>query len=529
MAAFGMQNNNPIEGFRGDSTQVYGWSGGWNVDMRNPGDSCVAGKRDNSMPSEFGSPFELYDSAQSQSPMSQFERDMQFQMRMMMQIMDRFMQYIEAMLRAQMGEQGGGHAPGGGGDSPSGSNSNGGDSGHHCHQADGGTKPGHDRGATPGHNGGATGHDGGTKPGHDGSATGNDGGTKPGHDGGSNPSHGGGTQPGNDGGTKSGDGGTKPGNDGGTKSGDGGTKPGNDGGTKPGDGGTKPGHDDNNPIGDDGAPRFADTGVKRGRSIYRDDFSGSKGEHPNSDVFDTQHIGPDGKTRQRGPSIHENAMISDENTVMDGKGHLQLFADKQRTLDPETGEYVDYTKGSFHTAKDAANHEKGLTFNLKDYPNGIVIETRAKHPTNPGAKFDALWIMTDHWAADPAKGEHKRDTIEYDAAEGGGAGITVHYPVKEDGKSVSHTGGYKHLNLEDGKFHTYTVAISHNGDVVQYVDGKQEFAQKGVFPTDKVLHLKASLEVSPKWTGKKYTGDGGLNSDGAGIIDYLDVSELKPE
>jgi hypothetical protein len=81
--------------------------------------------------------------------------------------------------------------------------------------------------------------------------------------------------------------------------------------------------------------------------------------------------------------------------------------------------------------------------------------------------------------------------------------------------------------LEDGKFHTYTVAISHNGDVVQYIDGKQAFAQKDVFPTDKVLHVKASLEVSPKWTGKKYTGDGGLNSDGAGIIDYLDVSEMK--
>lgn len=505
MAAFGMQNN-PVEGFRSESTQSYGWSGGWNVDMRNPGDSRVAGNQNKAMPFEFGSPLELYDSAQSQSPMSQFERDMQFQMRMMMQIMDRFMQYMEALLRAQMGDQGGGGGTSGngGGDSypRSGGSGGGGDSGHHCHHADGGTKPVHG------------------------------GGTKPGHDGSNNPTDDGGTKPGNDGGTKPGhDGGTKPGNDGGTKPGhDGGTKPGHDGGTKPGnDGGTKPGHDDNNaPIGDNGAPRFADTGVQRGRTIYRDDFSGSKGEHPNSDVFDTQHIGPDGKTRQRGPSIQENAMISDDNTVMDGKGHLQLFADKQRTLDPQTGEYVDYTKGSFHTAKDATNHEKGLTFNLKDYPNGIVIETRAKHPTNSGAKFDALWIMTDHWAADPAKGERKRDTIEYDAAEGGGAGITVHYPVKEGDKSVSHTGGYHHMDLEDGKFHTYTVAISHNGDVVQYVDGKQVFQQKDVFPTDKELHLKASLEVSPKWTGKKYTGDGGMNSDGAGIIDYLDVSELKP-
>ncbi|MBS1953726.1 MAG: hypothetical protein JST89_06065 [Cyanobacteria bacterium SZAS-4] len=480
MAAFGMQNI-PVEGFQNDNTQSYQWSGGWNVDMRSPGDSRFACNRNNTMPSEFGSPFELYDSSQSQSPMSQFERDMQFQMRMMMQIMDRFMQYMEALLKNQMGDQGGGGggAPGtgGGGDSQTGSGSSGGDSGHHCHHADGGTKPVHD------------------------------GGTKPGHDGGGNPSNGGGTKPGNDGGIN----------------------PGHDGGTKPGnDGGTKPGHDNNPPVGDDGAPRFANTGVQRGRTIYRDDFSGSKGEHPNSNVFDTQHIGPDGKTRQRGPSIHEDAMISDANTVMDGKGHLQLFADKQRTFDPESGEYVNYTKGSLHTAPDAANHEKGLTFNLKDYPNGIVIETRAKHPTNPGAKFDALWIMTDHWAADPAKGEKKRDTIEYDAAEGGGAGITVHYPVKEGDKSVSYTGGYHHMDLEDGKFHTYTVAISHNGNVVQYVDGEKVFSQKDVFPTDKDLHLKASLEVSPQWTHKKYTGDGGMNSDGAGIIDYLDVSELKP-
>ncbi len=428
MAAFGMQNN-PLEGFRGDNTQVCGRASGWNVDMTNPGDSRVALNRNNSMPSEFGSPFELYDASQSKSPSNQFE-DMQFQMRMVMQMMERFMQYMEAMLRTQMGGQSVGDRS----------------SGQHCDHADGGHK-------------------------------------------------------------SVDDGGIKPGND----------------------GGTKPVHDDGGSVNDGGATKYADTGVKRGRTIYRDDFSGSKGDHPNSNVFDTQHIGPDGLTRQRGASIQENAMISDNNTVMDGNGHLQLFADKQRTLDPKTGEYVDYTKGSFNTGRDAATNEKGLTFNLKDHPNGIVIETRAKHPTNPGAKFDALWIMTDHWAADPAKGEKKKDTIEYDAAEGGGAGITVHYPVKDaSGKSVSIYGGGAHRKLEDGKFHTYTVSISHNGDVVEYIDGKQAFAQKDVFPTDKELHLKASLEVSPKWTGKKYTGDGGLNSDGAGMIDYLDVSELKP-
>jgi hypothetical protein len=33
--------------------------------------------------------------------------------------------------------------------------------------------------------------------------------------------------------------------------------------------------------------------------------------------------------------------------------------------------------------------------------------------------------------------------------------------------------------------------------------------------------------VSPKWTVKTHTSAGGMNSDAAGIIDYVDVSELK--
>ncbi len=376
MQAFGMQNS--VEGFRKESTHVSGRTSGWDVDWTNRSDFKAVGNRNNAMPAEFGSPFELYDGSQSQSPLNQFERNMQFQMQMMMQVMDRFMQYMEAMFRAQMGDPSssgdvpsgsGGGGAGSGGDTSTGSGGSGGDSGHHCHHVD--HKPV------------------------------NDGGSKPGNDGGSKPGSDGGTKPGNDGGSKPGnDGGSKPGNDGGTK-------PGSDGGTKPGnDGGTKPGSDV--PIGDHGAPKYADTGVQRGRTIYRDDFNGAKGEHPNSNVFDTQHIGPDGLTRQRGDSIHEDAIISDNNTVMDGNGHLQLFADKQKTLDPKTGEYVDYTKGSFNTGKDSATNEKGLTFNLKDYPNGLVIETRAKHPENSGTKFDALWIMTNTGPPIPLKVRRRR-------------------------------------------------------------------------------------------------------------------------
>ncbi len=275
--------------------------------------------------------------------------------------------------------------------------------------------------------------------------------------------------------------------------------------------------------------RYEDTGITRGRTIFRDDFNGERGERPNQAVFDTAHIGADGKTRQRGESIHEDGIISANNTVQDGEGHLQLFPVRQRTYDEVGKEYVNYTKGSMHTTN-------GLNFNLKDHPDGIAIEVRAKHPTRDGAKFNALWIMTERWAADPAKGERQGDTIEYDAAEGGGADIAIHYPTKgESGKSEDHYGGGAHpkdVNFNDGNFHTYTIVITPNektgrGDVVQYVDGKKEFAKENVFPGDKDLHLKASLEISPKWTHKTLTGPGGMNSDAAGVIDYIDVSELK--
>lgn len=276
--------------------------------------------------------------------------------------------------------------------------------------------------------------------------------------------------------------------------------------------------------------RYADTGVVRGRTIFRDDFNGARGEKPNQQVFDTAHIGADGKTRQRGPSIDEDGIIDVDNTVQDGKGHLQLFAERERTYDPVAKEYVNYTKGSMHTTE-------GLNFNLKDHPEGVVVEVRAKHPTADGAKFNALWLMTERWGADPAKGEVKGDTIEYDAAEGGGADIAIHYPVKDmaTGKSKDNYGGGAHpkdVDFNDGKFHTYTVVITPNektgrGDVVQYVDGKKVFQKENVFPGDKDLHLKASMEVSPKWTKKTLTSEGGMDSDAAGVIDYIDVSELK--
>jgi hypothetical protein len=473
MASFGMQS--PAEQFRTESSPIFGRQGNWDVDMRRVGDSRTACGRHASLPAEFGSQFELYDSTQEQSRASCFEKNLQLEMRLMERYIEQLIKYIESMLQSCMTSQNGDLTGSGAGGTKSGT--------------DGGIKSGTDAGTT----------------------SGSDGGTKSGMDGG----------------TKSGsDGGMKSGTDGGTKSGsDGGTKSGSDGGTKSGSGTS------GSQSGNGSSPEmyYADTPVKRGKTIYRNDFNGARGEHPDSNVFDTQHISPDGLTRQRGKSIDEDAIISDSNTVMDGNGHLQLFADKQRTYDPVAKEFVDYTKGSFNTGKDKADNEHGLTFNLKDYPNGIVIETRAMHPQNPGTKFDALWIMTKDWAADPAKGQKMKDTIEYDAAEGGGAGITVHYPVKDSsGKSVDHYGGGAHPDLEDGKYHTYTVAISHNGDVVEYIDGKQAFAQRDVFPTNQDLHLKASLEVSPKWTGKRYTGNGGMNSDGAGYIDYLDVSEMKP-
>lgn len=273
--------------------------------------------------------------------------------------------------------------------------------------------------------------------------------------------------------------------------------------------------------------RYADTGVERGRTLFRDDFNGKLGEEPNRKVFDTEHIGADGKTRQRGDSIQEKGIISEDNTVMDGKGHLQLFAKKEQTWDPVAKEYVPYTKGSYHTSD-------GMNFTLDDHPDGVVIEVRAKHPTAPGAKFNALWIMTRDWTA--KQGEKPGSTVEYDAAEGGGADIAIHWPYKDANgdTKVKHPGGFhpKDVDFEDGQFHTYTVAITKNpetgrGDVTEYIDGKKEYSAKSIFPNDKPLHIKASMEVSPKWTGKTLTSAGGMNSDAAGIIDYVDVSELK--
>lgn len=306
--------------------------------------------------------------------------------------------------------------------------------------------------------------------------------------------------------------------------------PGKENPSEPGDRDTE-GGGANPPITDSGSQsgRYANTGIERGRTIFRDDFSGNRGERPNQDIFDTAHIGADGKTRQRGESIDEDGIISVKNTVQDGNGHLQLFPVKERTYDEVGKEYVNYTKGSMHTTD-------GLNFNLKDHPDGVAIEVRAKHPTRDGAKFNALWIMTERWAADPSKGESKGDTIEYDAAEGGGADIAIHYPVKDmaTGKSKDNYGGGAHpdIDFEDGKFHTYTVVITPNdktgrGDVVQYIDGKKVFSKENVFPGDKDLHLKSSLEISPKWTKKTLTGPGGMDSDAAGVIDYMDISELK--
>ncbi|RTL38457.1 MAG: hypothetical protein EKK48_21360 [Candidatus Melainabacteria bacterium] len=484
MAVFRMQDNS--ESFRAFSTEIFARSECWNVDMTNPADSRTANNSGAALPIEFGCHLEFYDSSKDHSVAGQIDIDMKLQMRMMTQMA--VMQLGQAMINRSVAEWAN-QSGSGNGDGLNVGNIWDGHGSHHCD---------HDRHESRGGD----------------AKSGSDSGTKSGSDNG--------TKSGSDSGTKSGtESGTKSGSDSGTKSGsDSGTKSGADSGTKSGSDGQ---HESDN------APKYADTPVKRGRTVYRTDFNGSKGEHPDGDVFDTQHIGPTGLTRQRGESIHENAIISDNNSVMDGEGHLQLFAQKQKTYDPVAKEYVDYTKGSFNTGKDKADHEKGLTFNLKDYPNGLVIETRAMHPKNAGTKFDALWIMTKDWAADPAKGQKRKDTIEYDAAEGGGAGITVHYPEKDaSGKSVDHFGGSAHMDLQDGKYHTYTVAISHNGDVVEYVDGKEAFAKKAVFPTDKELHLRASLEVSPKWTKKTYTGNGGMNSDGAGYIDYLDVSEMKP-
>jgi hypothetical protein len=320
-----------------------------------------------------------------------------------------------------------------------------------------------------------------------------------------------------------------------------GTKQNEGGKTNPGDDRSKPatpakGDDNSNYAGDNqsrGADadnpnkRYADTGIERGRTIFRDDFSGKLGEQPNRKVFDTEHIGADGKTRQRGKNIQEKGLIDVDNTVMDGKGNLQMFAKKEQTWDPVAKEFVPYTKGSYHTSD-------GLNFTLDDHPDGVAIEVRAKHPTADGAKFNALWIMTRDWTA--KQGEKPGSTVEYDAAEGGGADIAIHWPYKDaNGETqVKHPGGFhpKDVDFEDGQFHTYTVVITKNpetgrGDVTEYVDGKKEYSAKSIFPNDKPLHIKASMEVSPKWTGKTLTSDGGMNSDAAGVIDYVDVSELK--
>lgn len=318
---------------------------------------------------------------------------------------------------------------------------------------------------------------------------------------------------------KGGDGSTGDGGGGDTKSGAGGDTKSNAGGD------TKSGGAH---AGDNGAHgAYADTGVVRGKTIYRNDFNGARGEMPDQKVFDTAHIGPDGKTRQRGPSIDEDGITSQRNTVLDGDGHLQLFPQKEKTYDPVAKEYVDYTKGTMNTAQ-------GLRINLKDHPDGVVIEVRAKHPTAVGSKFDALWIMTDNWAADASKGQKQGDTVEFDAAEGKHADITVHYPTKVGGVTKDHWGGSAHptdVDFNDGKFHTYTVVIKPNkqtgrGDVVEYVDGKKEFEKESVFPGGTDLHLRSSLEVSPKWTKQVFKGEGGMDSNAAGVIDYLDVSEL---
>jgi|GEM_PF-4209408 len=272
-----------------------------------------------------------------------------------------------------------------------------------------------------------------------------------------------------------------------------------------------------------------DLGLNLGKSVYYNDFNGAKGSQPDPRILDTAHISANGGTRQRGDSIHENAIIDKDNSVLDGNGHLQIFPTKERTYDEKGKEWVDYKKGSMVSTN-------SLDMNLKDHPGGYVVELRAKHPTATGAKFDALWMETDTWAADPAKGQKKGDTLEFDAGEGGGADITVHYPVKNsEGKSEDNYGGGAHpkdLNLEDGQFHTYDVVVTPNaktgrGDITEYIDGIKRFSGESIVPKDAQMHLQTSLEISPKWTKKIYTGDGGMNSTGAGQLDYLTVTDLK--
>ena len=162
-------------------------------------------------------------------------------------------------------------------------------------------------------------------------------------------------------------------------------------------------------------------------------------------------------------------------------------------------------------------------------PEGVVIETRAQYPTVNGAKFNPLWITTDHWTAKANKGEKLGDTIEYDAAEGDAIqdsqqqagrkknGITIHNAYDDGTGTTDHYGGFQHnIATEDGLFHTYTVKITGDGSVTQFVDGQKVFSKARAFPTDKELSLKASMALKDK------------SAVGAvGYIDYLDLSTLK--
>lgn len=465
----------------------------WNVDLTSRGDTSMVARSTSDVPKGFAPASDFFDAPQQKLDANQEQRgdspqrNQELQMQLLVRLLQAIVQVLRHMLAAQNP---------GGSDQPSQPPTSGGSDRPHT-PSGGSDQPQAPPRATDDHPPVRTG--GGDHPQQPSKPTPHDTPDTP-----SKPD-----KPTNNGGSD-----TKP-------------KPTNDGGS---DNNPKPKPETPDHNDSDSGHTLADTGIKRGRTIYRDDFNGARGERPNQNVFDTAHIGPEGQTRQRGPSIHEDAIINQNNTVMDGDGHLVLFAQKQRTFDDKADEYVNYTKGSLNTGK-------GLHFNLKDHPDGVVIEVRAKHPTAPGAKFDALWIMTDHWAADPKKGEKEKDTVEFDAAEGGGADITVHYPVKDaSGNSVSKYGGGAHptdVKFDDGQWHTYTVVIKPNketgrGDVVEYVDGKKEFSKESVFPGDKDLHLRTSLEVSPKWTHKTLTGEGGMDSTAAGELDYLDFAELAP-
>ncbi len=85
------------------------------------------------------------------------------------------------------------------------------------------------------------------------------------------------------------------------------------------------------------------TPESRGAEPYSETTSTVRAESVPIRTFSTRrHIGADGKTRQRGESIHEDGIISTKNTVQDGEGHLQLFPVRQRTYDEVGKEYVNY-------------------------------------------------------------------------------------------------------------------------------------------------------------------------------------------